>query len=370
MKRLLLMLPLFLAMPAGAEEDKTWIKRYTNGLIVEEFARHDKQTDGDNSFVEPESFGGPLRSFTIRSMEGWKHETDRNAIASGFLLVPVSGKYSFRTNSFYDRNQLRLDGEIVCHYMDGGERVKTVELAKGFVPIESIGFVNGRGGTQGILVEWKTPKMKELMPIPPESLYHHPREGIEVSPFETSAEKKEVEPVPVAKPDPTPPGLVARSLTVVAKDFVIEAYKNGERLTQAQRKMVLDRFGATAEKIKIDVHAGDWLVFHVAHNRLRHKGTKYFGVTGHLNEEQVGFVSRANSPDWSVCDQAAQSHEFIHFRNAGTEARAIPIARPWEEGRKFMNKYSGHEFSGDAIWGTAPSTWIKYVVPDIVSGKK
>ena len=128
--------------------------------------------------------------------------------------------------------------------------------------------------------------------------------------------------------------------------------------------MVLDRFGSTVEKVDVEVKAGDWLVFHVAHNRLRHGGSKYFAVTGHLDDKRVGFVSKADSEDWSVCDNPGLVHDFIYFREAGTEARAIKIAQPWGEGRKFMEKFAERRFRGDAIWGSAPSTWIKYVVPN------
>ena len=31
---------------------------------------------------------------------------------------------------------------------------------------------------------------------------------------------------------------------------------------------------------------------------------------------------------------------------------------------KFMKRYTGKDFKGDALWGAAPSTWIKFVVPE------
>ena len=133
----------------------------------------------------------------------------------------------------------------------------------------------------------------------------------------------------------------------------------------ADRKLLLDRFGASVERIGINVSVGDWLVYHVAHNRLRHKGSKFFAVTGLRDEERVGFVSDPKSENWSVCDEPSRIREFIQNRDEGTEARAIPIARPWKEGVKFMKKYTGlEEFSGEALWGTAPSTWIKFIVPE------
>lgn len=327
--------------------------QYEPGLVVHEYPRHAKQDSEENSFFEPGEFGDPIGAPSVTdTLNGWKHETERNAIAKGFLRVESAGVYRFRTNSFYDRNQLRINGEIVCHYMDGGSRVKEIELEAGFVPIESIGFVNGRGGSQGIEVLWQPPGQRELGPIPKSSLFHEGGAAVLIRKYVNLRNL----------PEPVP-GVLADELVLVAKDFVIEIYHNGRRLERSERRMVLDRFGSTVEKVDVDVEIGDWLVFHVAHNRLRHGGTKYFGLTG-LRDGVPTIVSRANSEDWSICDQAALSSEFIHQREFGTEARAIPIAKPWEEGGKFMKKYSGHDFVGDPVWGTAASTWIKFTVSE------
>ena len=339
------------ANPGGGE--------WKQGLVIEEFPRHPDQTCSDQSFIEPKKFGEPIgHTYLTTTLNGWKHTTDRNAIARGFLTVLKSGDYQFLTNSFYDRNLLRVAGETVCEYRDGASRVNTVFLKKGRVPIESVGFVNGRGATQGIEVKWKPPGQRELGPIPDEVLIHQFQPGVvsrgSISNPASSTSSRYVD-----------PNLRAKRLTVVAKDFVVEIYKNGRRLPRSSRKLLLDRFGASVERIETDVKSGDWLVFHVVHNRLRHGGSKFFAVTGQLDGGKTGFVSRADSPQWAVCDNAAQSTNFIHFRESGTEARAMQIAKPWEEGVKFMKRYTDQtEFSGDAIWGAAPSTWIKYIVPE------
>lgn len=331
--------------------------QFEDGLLVREFPRHKKQTDRDNVFVEPKEFGEPVgKPFVIHSLSGWKHETDRNAIASGYITISQKGEYRFRTNSYYDRNQLWIDDRIVCHFMDGGSRVKTVQLNSGRFPIRSVGFVEGRGGTQGIEVEWQPPGQKEFSPIPAEKLSHK----VEKDPRRETRKREPVEPpkrMVAAKRN-----LRSDALVIVAKDFVTEIYHNGRRLQRHERRMVLDRFGATAEKAELEVRPGDWLVFHVANNRLRHGGSKYFGVTG-LLDGKVAFVSQADSEDWSSCDSPGAVHDFIHFREAGTESRVVEIPKPWFEGGKFMKKYSGHDFAGDAIWGTTSSTWIKYQVP-------
>ena len=357
--------PLFLVLSiCSSIQADSIVGRWSSGLVVEEFVRHEAQASDDESFVEPEKFGKVIEAFLTPSLDGWKYSTERNAIASGAILIPDDGEYWFRTDSFYDRNMLLINGEIVCNYMDGGSRVKKITLKKGMVPIKSIGFVNGRGGTQGIKVDWKTPSMKELGPIPSDHLFHKPREKeLSWTPAKGDPRRVFVLPKPPADPAvPTKRKMVAEELVIVAKDFVTEIYHNGRRLQRHERRMVLDRFGATVEKVDLVVKPGDWLVFHVANNRLRHGGSKYFGLAG-LVDDEVSLVSQAESENWSSCDTPASVHEFIHFREAGTESRVVEIGKPWSEGRKFMKKYSGHEFEGDAIWGTTSSTWIKYIAP-------
>src|SRR4051812_2982701 len=81
----------------------------------------------------------------------------------------------------------------------------------------------------------------------------------------------------------------ANYLITVADDFVVEIYKNGQRVPDAQRTLILERFGATAERVSVAVRAGDWLVFHVVHDRLRWNGSKYFAVAGCFGENEFGF---------------------------------------------------------------------------------
>lgn len=344
-------------VPAFAEKPPT-----AQGLIVEEFPRNDSQANNDTTFLEPEKFGKPIgKLFVIESLERWKHGQDRNAIARGELVVAKTGTYHFRTDSFYDRNVLQVNGETVCPFRDGTATSAAIELKKGAVLIEAVGYVNGRGETAGILVEWKPPGQREFSPIPPSHLRHKKRKGVlPVSPYEPAPEI--VIPAKLLEPDSA--GLYARQLTIVAKDFVTEIYHNGRRLKGGERELLDDIHGSTVERAEVDVKAGDWLVFHVAHNPLRHGGVKYFAVTGHLDDGRVGILSRADSEDWSACDNPELVNDFILSREAGTESRAIKIAKPWDEGKKYMEKYTERRFCGDPIWGAAPSTWIKYVVPN------
>ena len=158
-----------------------------------------------------------------------------------------------------------------------------------------------------------------------------------------------------------PPELRCEYLITVADDFVVDVYLNGKPVPETQRELLVERFGATAEKVKVAVRAGDWLVFHVVQNRLRWGGSKYFAVAGCFAANEFGFVSDPASADWSVCDDPAKASGFIRHREAGRNARAAVIEVPWGEGDQYMKECAGNDFGGKALWGRAPSTWIKFV---------
>ncbi len=159
-------------------------------------------------------------------------------------------------------------------------------------------------------------------------------------------------------------------LITVTNDFVVAAYKNGELIPDSSRELLLDRFGATAERINVPVARGDWLVFNVAHNPIRWGGSKYFAVAGCQAPNHFGFVSDVNSGHWSVCDDPAQVAAFIRQRNPGTKSPALPIANPWGEGDQYIREFAGPDFPGTPIWGSAPSTWIKFAIADDLHGTK
>lgn len=328
--------------------------KLVTGLVVTEYPRHSAQTDKNHLNLALDQLGEPIgETYVVESLNGWKWEGERNAVARGFLTIDADGDYAFSTKSFYDRNLLMIDDKVVCDYGDGDGRVVTVPLKKGLVKILSAGFVESRGSSEGIQVRWKPPGQLELSEIPPSHLRHHD-DG-------KSKLRKAVEPLELLPIATRSPNLRAIWLTTVTKDFIVDVYKNGVRIKDTNRRLLLDRFGASVERIQVEVRTGDWLVFHVVSNRVRHEGSKYFAVTGCLAANEFGFVSDPGSEDWSVCDDASRASEFIRHRDAGVEARAMPIARLWEEGDGFMTEYAGANFRGKALWGAASSTWIKYV---------
>jgi len=169
-----------------------------------------------------------------------------------------------------------------------------------------------------------------------------------------------VNPPPETEPKRAP-DVLCEYLITVADDFVVDVYHNGKPVPEAKRELLVERFGATAEKVKVTVRTGDWLVFHVVQNRLRWEGSKYFAVAGCFAKDEFGFVSDPASENWSVCDDPAKAPGFIRNRNAGRKVRALAIEVPWGEGDQYMKECAGQDFGGRALWGRAPSTWIKFV---------
>lgn len=141
------------------------------GLLVKEYPRHKNQTGDDAKNEIPiEELGEPIgKSVVIKSLFPWKHDSERNAVASGFLRIEADGEYAFCSNSFYDRNVLIVDGQVVCPYRDGVDKFTTAELKKGMVPFVSIGYFGGR---EDVIVTWRPPAQSEFSEIPGKLLLH------------------------------------------------------------------------------------------------------------------------------------------------------------------------------------------------------
>ena len=118
---------------APAPDKSSAIRPFAQGLVVTEYPRHASQANDKEGFYLPlEQMGEPVgEKYVVESLDPWKWETERNAVASGFLEIEADGVYSFRTNSFYDRNLLMIQGEVVCGFGDGDDTVATIPLKKG-----------------------------------------------------------------------------------------------------------------------------------------------------------------------------------------------------------------------------------------------
>jgi serine/threonine protein kinase len=155
------------------------------------------------------------------------------------------------------------------------------------------------------------------------------------------------------------PAVVANAIYAVVDDFIIDAYHNGQKIADTQRRVVGEVFGATSERIDVTVREGDWLVFNVVNNRLRWNGSYYFGVAGIKEDRTIGFVSELDSARWSVCDNPGDAPKFIAQRDYLAANRAQAISKPWVHGDNMLKDFA-REWQGQPLWGTNRNTWIKF----------
>jgi hypothetical protein len=167
---------------------------------------------------------------------------------------------------------------------------------------------------------------------------------------------------PASRPGVDPPSgdLIADHLFTVADDFIIDIYHNGEKVADTKRTLLVEQFGATAERIDVQVKKGDWLVFNVVNNRLRWGGCSYFAVTGR-GEGGVAFTTELERGRWSCCDDLDKVSRFIGDRLYLSEEWARPIENPWSGGDDLM-KQVADGWTGRPLWGHGRNTWIKFVV--------
>jgi len=154
---------------------------------------------------------------------------------------------------------------------------------------------------------------------------------------------------------------LAQYLVTVTDDFIVDVYHNGERVPDSRRKLLLERFGATVERISVPVKKGDWLVFNVVNNRMRWGGAYYFAVAGIRSDETtVGFTTELSSGRWSCCDNPSNVTRFLSDRDYLTSNTARPVERPWHEGTPIIKRHV-EGWSGSPIWGGTRNTWVKFV---------
>ena len=168
-------------------------------------------------------------------------------------------------------------------------------------------------------------------------------------------------PFAAGAPDPraTEPPLRATEVLWVADDFVVELWHNGEVVPLDRRELVAEIFGATLERARIELRAGDWLCFHVVANLKRWGGCRFFAAAGRLAADEFAFVSDPASPQWSACDDPAHVGEFVARATMRGERRARTIDRPWDQGAPRMLELAGPGCPAKPLWGEAASTWLK-----------
>lgn len=141
------------------------------GLQIVRYPQHTSQATGQNydGNVSVADMGKPLGApKTVKSLSIWTKAVDENAVVSGFIKIEKAGTYGFRTNSDFDRNELVIDGRIVCKFRDGSNEPQSVRLKAGLLPITSIGYAVR---TTEVRIQWKPPG-QEWSDIPDDLLFH------------------------------------------------------------------------------------------------------------------------------------------------------------------------------------------------------
>lgn len=150
------------------------------------------------------------------------------------------------------------------------------------------------------------------------------------------------------------------NLIAVVDDFIVDVYHNGERVSDSKRTLMNEIFGATVEKIDIQVRKGDWVVFNVVNNRLRWGGARYFAVAGLKEGAGTTFTTDLTTGRWSRCDDPSQVSAFIADPKFLADQRVYGIDAPWDQGNTLMHQYADG-WNGTAVWGENRNTWIKFV---------
>jgi hypothetical protein len=164
-------------------------------------------------------------------------------------------------------------------------------------------------------------------------------------------------------PLPADEDVVANYVITSADDFLIDIYHNGEAVPDDRRHLLSERFGATSERIDLQVARGDWLVFHVVSDPMRWGGVRYFAAAGVFEKNEFGFVSHPDSRNWSACDDTSRVAKFISRKDFMSNNPAKKITELWLDGDGLMKQYAGDSWSGEPIWGCTRDTWLKFIVP-------
>ena len=165
------------------------------------------------------------------------------------------------------------------------------------------------------------------------------------------------------KPAAKPPVLRANYVIAVTDDMVVNVYLNGKAIPDSKRSLLADKYGASAEKMDIPVHKGDWIVFNIVNNRLRWGGAYYFAVAGCFEKDEFGFVSNLNTGDWSACDTTHDVDRFIAEKTYFQSHHAKAITRVWGDGDNMIRSFAGSSWQGTPLWGSSRNTWVKVIVP-------
>jgi hypothetical protein len=160
------------ASPSNAPPPIGQSARTARGLEIVRYRRHPSQSSGDgyNGYVPLADLGKPIGApHTVRSLSSWTKDVDENAVVSGFIKIDKAGVHEFRTDSGFDRNELIINGAIVCKFRDGPNKAQSVQLNAGLIPVTSIGYATHTSETR---IQWRPPGQADWSSIPNELLSH------------------------------------------------------------------------------------------------------------------------------------------------------------------------------------------------------
>lgn len=157
--------------------------------------------------------------------------------------------------------------------------------------------------------------------------------------------------------------VIATSLLLAADDFVMNVYLDGKKVPSSDYSLLDENFGAAFLRVRVAVHAGDWLVFNVANDRFRWGGSCGLAVAGLYHGRSV-FVSRAKSPRWRSCSKISHVPAFIAERRSYNGQPAVIPRVPYRWTWDSVNSKCDFK-RGQVIWagGNAANVWLKYRVP-------
>lgn len=140
--------------------------RVAQGLLLKRYPMHATQETGNRyaGYVPYAELGNPIGAPKAgQSLSKWSKDVNENAVVSGFMRIDAPGSYEFRTDSGYDRNELIVDGKVVCKFRDGSNKPGSIELHAGLIPVVSVGYAHS---TTEVRVEWKPPGQEKFSEIP------------------------------------------------------------------------------------------------------------------------------------------------------------------------------------------------------------
>lgn len=142
----------------------------SRGVSIVRYPVHPTQSDNYTGNIDIDQMGKPKGAArTLKSISPWTKEKDENAVVSGYIRIDQPGTYTFRTRSDFDRNELIIDGQVVCKFRDGENKPGSIELTAGLVPFISVGYALA---TTFVMVEWMPPGQADWDVIPSNLLSH------------------------------------------------------------------------------------------------------------------------------------------------------------------------------------------------------